>query len=490
MSLNLAAQLSSPIAYQHYRDLPAGLFAESNATASPAPMLIELNQPLLGQLGVDDAWFRSDEGLNVLSGNAINNGNQPIAMAYAGHQFGHWSLLLGDGRAHMLGQMTGDNGSTIDVQLKGSGRTQFSRGGDGRATLGAVIREYLISEAMAGLGIPTTRSIAMLGTGEDVIRERTLPGAILVRSAASHIRVGTFEYASASLGTQGVQSLADFVIARHFPALDQLPDKYQRLLDAVVERQASLIAQWMLVGLIHGVMNTDNMSIVGETIDYGPCAFMDEFHPNKVFSSIDQFGRYAWDQQHAIAYWNLTQFAQTLLHLLPTAPADIDTLLKEFAPLFRNAFQGGMQKKLSLSANTNGAEKFTDTTLVAMVESGIDFTVFFDRLTLVAAGEPDAQVLELFGNQRKGAVWLEHWHTLRSDRSELLAAMRRANPAVNARNHRVEQAIDAAEDEEDFEPFRRLCRVLANPFEIDPADQDLQTPPRPEERVTQTFCGT
>jgi uncharacterized protein YdiU (UPF0061 family) len=394
----------------------------------------------------------------------------------------------------MLGQMVAADGSVIDVQLKGSGRTEFSRGGDGRATLGAVLREYVVSEAMAGLGIPTTRSIAIIGTGEDVFRERMLPGAILARSATSHVRVGTFQYASSTLDVDGVQALADFVIARHFPELDQLDDKYLELLNAVVERQASLIAQWMLVGFIHGVMNTDNMSIIGETIDYGPCAFMDAFHPNKVFSSIDRFGRYAWDQQPSIAHWNLTRFGETVLPLLHKTPASAaelaGELIGEFVPLFRNAFHEGMRYKLGVSTNTDMVAKFTETTLAAMAESGMDFTVFFDRLTQVAAGETDSIVLELFSNQRKGVSWLEQWAALRSESPDALASMRRANPAVIARNHRVEQAIDAAVEREDFDPFRRLCRVLANPFEINPVNQELQLPPRPEERVTQTFCGT
>jgi uncharacterized protein YdiU (UPF0061 family) len=496
MDVNVKVQLTNPIVYQHYRDLPTALFAESNPTPIAAPTLIEVNHRLLGEYEIDATWFQSEQGLSVMSGNSVNDDNQPIALAYSGHQFGQWVPLLGDGRAHMLGQMVAADGSVIDVQLKGSGRTEFSRGGDGRAALGAVLREYVVSEAMAGLGIPTTRSIAVIGAGEDVIRERALPGAILVRTASSHIRVGTFQYASSTLDVHGVQALADFVITNHFPELEQMPYKYLELLDAVVERQASLVAQWMLVGFIHGVMNTDNMSIVGETIDYGPCACMDEFHPKKVFSSIDQFGRYAWDQQPSIAYWNLTRFSETLLPLLHETPAGAaelaGELIGEFEPLFRNAFHDGMRQKLGVSTNLNTdvVVTFTEITLTAMAENGMDFTVFFDRLTQVAAGETNSIVLELFANQHKGVSWLTQWRALRSERPDALASMRRANPAVIARNHRVEQAIDAAVEREDFDPFQRLCRALENPFEVGPADQELQTPPRPEERVTQTFCGT
>ena len=380
------------------------------------------------------------------------------------------------------------------MQLKGSGRTPFSRGGDGRATLSAVLREYMVSEAMAGLGIPTTRSMAVIGTGEDVIRERALSGAILVRTAASHLRVGTFQYASANLEKPGVRVLADFVIAHHFPELVNHPHKYLQLLDAVVERQASLIARWMLVGFIHGVMNTDNMSIVGETIDYGPCAFMDEFDPKKVFSSIDQLGRYAWDQQPSVAFWNLTQFAQSLLPLLHSSPDDAksmaEELLREFFPLFQNALHDGLGQKFGLAMDAEVMVPFTEATFTAMAEGGMDFTVFFDRLTRVAGGESDTLVHELFDSERKGVNWLERWRALRAVGSGELGSMRRANPALIARNHRVQQAIDAAVNDDDFEPFRRLCRVLANPFEIDPANQELQVPPLPDERVTETYCGT
>jgi len=484
----------NPIAYQHYRELPAGMFAESGPGRSCDPALLALNRDLLEQLGGDVDWFCSEQGLAVLSGNAVSDVHPPIAMAYGGHQFGHWVPLLGDGRAHMLGQFLSQNGERFDVQLKGSGRTPYSRGGDGRATMGSVIREYVVSEAMAALGIPTTRSIAIVSTGEQVMRERAFPGAILVRMASSHLRVGSFQYAAANLDEQGMRDLADFVIASNFPELVEKPDKYRQLLCAVAARQASLIAQWMLVGFIHGVMNTDNTSIVGETIDYGPCAFMDEFHPNKVFSSIDQHGRYAWDQQPSIGYWNLGQFAGTLLPLLHDTPDKAEAIaeesLSEFVSLFQTTFRSGLRRKLGLTGEGDEIAQFGERTLVTMADSGIDFTVFFDRLTHVATGESEDLLLTLFEDREVGVSWLAQWQGFRSQCPAAAKEIRGANPMVIARNHRIEEAILAAVDHGDFEPYRRLCRVLATPFELATADFDLQTPPQLEERVRQTFCGT
>ena len=406
MAVNLDSEMAvtNPIAHQFYADLGSQLFEESTPSHSAAPTMIELNLALLDHLGVDAAWFKSADGLSALAGNATYD-LHPIALAYGGHQFGHWSPSLGDGRAHMLGQVKGADGSAVDIQLKGSGRTPFSRSGDGRATLGAVLREYMMSEAMSG-----------------------------------------FQYASANLGEQGVRDLADFIIEHNFPELKQLEDKYLQFLNVVVERQASLISHWMSVGFIHGVMNTDNMSIVGETIDYGPCAFMDEFLPQKVFSSIDRNGRYAWDQQASVGYWNLAQLTSTLLPLIDADSVKAEALakakLEAFIPSFRMKFHNTMREKLGLpgSLEMDIVTAFAGDTLTTLAENGVDFTVFFDQLTGVAGG--------------------------------------------------VEQAIEAAVEHEDFEPFRRLCKVLANSFELDPVDEELQTPPSPEERVFQTFCGT
>lgn len=486
---------ANPIRYQHYRDLPAGFFEASTPAAAPAPTLIELNRSLLEAEGLPSLWFESEAGLAMLSGNG-DYAAEPIAMAYAGHQFGHWVPLLGDGRAHMLGQMHNASGESIDVQLKGSGRTRFSRGGDGRATLGSVLREYIISEAMQGLGIPTTRSLAVIATGETIMRETALPGAILARTARSHIRVGSFQYAAASLGEEGVKGLADFMIVRHFADLAEAEDRYAALLHRVIERQAALIAQWMLVGFIHGVMNTDNMSIVGESIDFGPCAFMDEFHPKKVFSSIDQFGRYAWDQQPNITLWNLVQFASSLLPLLHSDASEAETVartqLDGFAPAFRAAFNAGMSRKLGLADTLDEAAvgDFAESTLGALAENGIDFTVFFDQLTEVAAGASTASLTAQFEDAGKADVWLAQWSALRSGHPQAQSLMRAANPVVIARNHRVEEAIEAATSRNDFSLFRRLCRALANPWQVADGDEDLRLPPTRQERVTQTFCGT
>ncbi len=463
--------------------------------ASPSPKMIELNTNLLAVLGIAPQWFDSDAGLATLSGNG-DYAQPPIAMAYAAHQFGHWVPLLGDGRAHMLGQIADTTVGSIDVQLKGSGRTRFSRNGDGLATLGSVLREYIVSEAMAGLGIPSTRALAVIGTGKKVMREEVFPGALLVRTARSHIRVGSFQFAATSQGEDGVKALAEFVIAHYFPELTDRQEKYLELLEVVIDRQASLVAQWMLVGFIHGVMNTDNMSIVGETIDYGPCAFMDEFHPEKVFSSIDRNGRYAWGQQPSIALWNLAQFAGTLMPFIHPDANEAETLVKSrldnFAPQFRHAFNTGMRRKLCIDDSVSSEEisNLSETTLGAMTESQIDFTVFFDLLTRTAAGESSASLLQLFKDDGKGEAWLALWQSLRSDNPDIIKGMREANPAIIARNHRVEEAIEAAVKHRDFSPFHRLCKALADPYNVDPADTKLQTPPSQTERVTQTFCGT
>jgi len=430
----------------------------------------------------------------TLAGNDADPISSPVAMAYSGHQFAHWVPLLGDGRAHMLGQMKSNVGSLIDVQLKGSGRTHYSRGGDGRATLGSVLREYLISEAMAGLGIPTTRSLAIIKTGDTVQREKITPGAILVRTASSHIRVGTFQYASDTQEISVIKALADFVINHHFPELEQHNDKYVALLSEVINQQAELVAQWMLVGFIHGVMNTDNMSIVSETIDYGPCAFMDTFKPNRVFSSIDRNGRYAWDQQANIAVWNLSRLAETLLPLLDLETESgvkvLEEQLAEFIPKFNFTLRQGMLKKFGFYQPADKHLEFTSDSLTMLSEQKIDFTLFFNYLTNLQKGDDDEPLLELFTERDKGIAWLNKWRHLKSDNPEIRIAMRRANPVFIARNHQVEKAIRAAEDNGDFSLFKRLAKSLANPFEVSPDNEEFQSPPLPEEIVTQTFCGT
>ncbi len=484
--------MMNPISLNSYRALPEHMFAGESPEACSDPKILMLNNELLSEYGIADEWFHSNEALNILSGNSINAKNPPIAMAYAGHQFGNRVPLLGDGRAHMLGQLSTAN-ETPDVQLKGSGRTRFSRGGDGRATLSSVLREYIVSEAMAGLGIPTTRSLAVIGTGDIVYREQPEHGGILVRTARSHIRVGSFQYA-ASQGDEIVKALADYVIEQYFPEIADEENRYASLLLKVALKQAQLIAQWMLVGFIHGVMNTDNTSIVGETIDFGPCAFMDEFKTDKVFSSIDRNGRYAWSKQPGIGLWNLTRLAETLLPLLSsdsdTAVEIAEAQLAEFMPAFQMSFYGGMENKLALPNTTGSTYKFVDNTLEMLDQHGIDMTIFFDKLTQLAHGESQQALLELFSDEAVAQRWLDDWHELRSDDAEVARNMRHANPAIIARNHRVEEALESAATSGDLEPAIRLTKALQNPFQCSADNADLQTPPLAGERVTATFCGT
>jgi len=470
------------------------MFSESNTSGSSTPSLIELNENLLKEYGIDSGWFKSKKGLMTLAGNDTELMNSPLAMAYSGHQFGHWVPILGDGRAHMLGQMKTYNDSLIDVQLKGSGRTNYSRGGDGRATLGSVLREYLISEAMAGLSIPTTRALAIIKTGDMVQRENIVSSAILVRTAASHIRVGTFQYASATQQVSVIKALADFVINQHFPEIEQHDDKYVALLNKVIEQQAELIAKWMLVGFIHGVMNTDNMSIVSETIDYGPCAFMDTFKSNRVFSSIDRYGRYAWDQQATIAVWNLNRLAETFLPLLDlktkSAIVIVEEQLAKFTSKFNLFLQQGLIKKFGFHERTGKHLEFINDSLMMLSKQKIDFTLFFNYLTNVNKGDTEGLFLELFSDREKGIMWLNEWQKLKSDNPEIKLAMRQVNPVFIARNHQVEKAIRAAEDYGDYSLFKRFAKSLINPFEVSSDNEEFNFPPTPEEIITQTFCGT
>lgn len=522
---------ANPIEHQRYRELPEAMFAINAPDLPPMPKLIALNHSLLNEYGISADWFESDAGLAILSGQTVNDNNGPIAMAYSGHQFGGWVPVLGDGRAHMLGQLKLANDTLVDVQLKGSGRTDYSRGGDGFATLGAVMREFLISEAMAGLNIATSRSLAMIGTGNQVYRERIYPGAILVRTATSHMRVGTFQFASSNLGPDAVRKLADFVIKHHYPSLADSTTPYLDLLAEVAKGQGRLIAQWMLVGFVHGVMNTDNSSIVSETFDYGPCAFVDEFHPQKVFSSIDHYGRYAWNQQPSMAYWNLSRLAETLLPILgdneDTAIELAKERLEEFVTSFRTAFDRGLERKLGLTADVSAkdvvdgstegeqAPGFAQQSLSILTKNKADFTLFFDRLTQIAETPNNSDAVEsfaeLFISGQDATDWLEQWRSARAESnnndghdnnlshsngddnhydSGSVDAMRAANPAVIARNHRVEQAINAAVNESDFEPFERLCRALSNPYRVDAQDEDLKAPPQSGEQVSVTYCGT
>jgi len=470
-----------------FAGLPAQLFQPVTPTPVKDPSMVAANTAFAQQLGFELAWLSSPVALQALSGNALLQGQSPIAMAYAGHQFGNWVPSLGDGRAILIGEVVGGNGTRYDLHLKGAGRTPYSRNGDGRATLGAMLREYVVSEAMAALGIPTTRSLAVIETGEKVLRQELLPGAVLTRVARSHVRVGTFQYLAAREEDAAMRALTDYEIARNFPGAPQGEGRYRWFMAEVIARQAHLIARWMNVGFIHGVMNTDNMSVCGETIDYGPCAFMDVFHPQKVFSSIDQYGRYAWDKQPVIALWNLTRLAEALLPLLDTSRENAILIaqeeLKKFMPAFEQAFEQGMRDKLGLISERDEDPRFIAQTLQHMIESQADFTGFFSSLTDVAEGRGPGTASE----------WMELWRSRIADdgdnESLRVQTMRCANPIFIARNHRVEQAIAAA-NLGDLTPFRRLVSVISRPFERQPENADYAKRPTEQEEVHQTFCGT
>jgi serine/tyrosine/threonine adenylyltransferase len=479
-----------------YARLPPRFYVRQAPASVPAPRLVRLNQSLAVELGLDPRWLSSAEGASVLAGNKVPEGAEPLAMAYAGHQFGGFVPQLGDGRAILLGEVLSPRGERFDIQLKGSGRTPFSRGGDGRAWLGPVLREYIIAEAMHVLGIPTTRALAAVATGEAVHREGELPGAVLTRVARSHVRVGTFEYFAARRDTEALRQLADYVIARHYPEAAEDDRPYRALLDAVIERQAGLIALWLGVGFIHGVMNTDNMSIAGETIDYGPCAFMDAYHPQTVYSSIDRGGRYAYGNQSRIAHWNLSRLAECLLPLLDEDQASAvdaaQAAIDAFPARFERAYLERFRTKLGLGdAHPDDADLIADL-LQAMSETGADFTNTFRALCDTAEGADGGFRTEL-GDSRAATEWLQRWRLrLAGQPAEpggRAALMRRANPAVIPRNHRVEAALAAAV-QRDLGPLDALLRVLGAPWEDDPQSLAYRSPPEPHEVVHQTFCGT
>jgi serine/tyrosine/threonine adenylyltransferase len=482
-----------------YRRLPDRFYARLSPTPVAAPGLVKLNAALLEELGVDPSAANPETAALLFAGNRIPEGADPIAMAYAGHQFGNFVPQLGDGRAILLGEVIDRSGQRRDIQFKGSGRTPFSRSGDGRAALGPVLREYILGEAMHALGIPTTRALAAVTTGEPVYRETILPGAILTRVAASHIRVGTFELFASRGDVEGVRHLADHVIARHYPDAGRADSPYLALIEAIVERQAALIAAWMHVGFIHGVMNTDNMAISGETIDYGPCAFMDVYDPATVFSSIDRGGRYAFGNQPGIAQWNLARFAETLLPLIDGASdAAIEQatdIIRGFFGRYEHHWTEGMQRKLGLSTSEPGDTELIHGLLDAMKASGADFTLTFRRLCDAASDQKaDTGVRNLFVDRQAYDAWAAQWRS-RLDRdphspSERAERMRGVNPAVIPRNHRVEHALNAAVEQGDFGPFEAILRVLERPYEDRPELMGYADPPQDDERVLNTFCGT
>ena len=469
--------MSSDIPFDNsYGSLPERFFTRQPPSPVAQPSLIAVNADLARDLGIDPVWLNSDAGISVLAGNTVPKGADPLAQVYAGHQFGGWSAQLGDGRAVLLGEVIDQSGQRRDIQLKGAGRTPYSRGGDGRAWLGPVLREYIVSEAMFALGIPTTRALGAVQTGQQVFRESALPGAVLCRVAASHIRVGTFQYFAARQDTEALELLCSHVIARHYPNAGSPLE----LLDSVIAAQAGLIARWMGVGFIHGVMNTDNMTVSGETIDYGPCAFIDTYHPDTVFSSIDQFGRYAYSKQPEIAVWNLAQFASCLLPLMGESKAAITqatAAVHRFPELYQDARRALFARKIGLSDLQPGDDALIDGFLDGLSRSGADFTNAFRALSADRIPEGLAD-------------WGKDWRSRRDlETSDPFETMRRSNPAYIARNHRIEAAISAAVAG-DFEPFHALNTVLGSPYQDQPEHAAYSAPPTADEVVKQTFCGT
>lgn len=482
-----------------YARLPVRFFARPGANAVPAPRLIRINRPLAAELGIDAGWLESPEGIAMLAGNSFPADAEPIALAYAGHQFGNFVPQLGDGRALLVGEVIDTLGKRRDLQLKGSGRTLFSRGGDGRAAVGPVLREYIVSEAMAAFGIPTTRTLAAVRTGDQVYRETPLPGAVLTRVAASHIRIGTFQYFAIRQDVEAIRLLADHAIGRHFPELAKHDEPYLGFLQKVITVQADLVARWMLVGFIHGVMNTDNMTISGETIDYGPCAFMDEYHPAKVFSSIDRQGRYAYANQPGIAIWNLTRFAETLLPIIHAEQDEAVRLaeeaLKTFQASYDATFHRGWRRKLGLLTEQEGDLQLIGDLLKVMARNQADFTLTFRGLAGEIEGPAsESDVRRLFADPKEFDDWAARWRPRLAEESTLPAERRQVmlstNPKYIPRNHRIEEAIKAAVEGADFRPFEELLEVIVKPFDEQPERSGYALPPQENERVLQTFCGT
>jgi len=491
----------TPIAFDNsYARLPDRFRVLTNPSPVSGARLIRLNRELAQHLNLDPDALASPEGVAMLAGNRIAGGSEPLAMAYAGHQFGGFTPQLGDGRALLLGEVIDRDGVRRDIQLKGAGLTPFSRRGDGRAALGPVLREYILSEAFYALGIPSTRALAAVLTGDFVMRETPQPGGILTRVAQSHVRVGTFQFFAVRRDTDGIRLLADYVIARHYPEARDAENPYLAMLDLVIARQARLIAQWLHAGFIHGVMNTDNMSIAGETIDFGPCAFMDTYHPATVFSSIDQTGRYAYANQPPIAQWNLTRLAETLLPLLAvdqtSAVTAAQNAVDAFTGTFEEAYLSGLRRKLGLATPQPGDLELGQDLLRLMARGEADFTNTFRRLgdLSIVASENDEPVRRMFSDPAGFDAWAVVWRArIASENSQAdarLSLMRAANPAFIPRNHRVEAVIQAAVNDADFGPFETLLKVLEKPFDDQPQYAAFSDPPAPEEIVHQTFCGT
>ncbi len=474
-----------------YARLPESFFSKLLPAPVRAPKLVVLNDSLATSLGLDAEALKSEEGVAVLAGNKVPEGASPLAQAYAGHQFGHFNML-GDGRALLISEQITPSGQRFDIQLKGSGRTPYSRRGDGRVALGPMLREYIISEAMYALGIPTTRSLAVTTTGESIFRETELPGAILTRVASSHIRVGTFQYASATRSIEDLKSLADYTIKRHFPHIEAHETPYLALLQEVIERQASLIAKWQLVGFIHGVMNTDNMTISGETIDYGPCAFMDTYNPVTVFSSIDMQGRYAYGNQPYIGVWNLARLAESLLPLLHTdieqAAQIAQNTISKFGPLYEKHWLAGMRAKLGIFNEEATDKELMEELLNTMEKYRADYTNTFLALTFDTNKDTDFFKSEAFTSWHK--KWEERLSRQEESKSSSQQLMRDNNPAIIPRNHRVEEALEVAVKQEDYRVMERLLVALSSPYAHSPEQYEYATVPEPSTQPYRTFCGT
>ena len=474
-----------------YLTLPEEFYTVQAPSKVPVPNMVKWNSSLAKELGLDTDFFQSKEGVLVLSGNKVIEGTTPIAQAYAGHQFGYFTML-GDGRAVLLGEIVTEDGERYDIQLKGSGITPYSRRGDGKATLGPMLREYIISEGMKGLGIPSTRSLAVLTTGETILRETMLPGAILVRVAKSHIRVGTFQFANQFLDTKELQALADYTINRHYKEIGLMEEKYRQFLQEVVKKQAHLIAQWQLVGFIHGVMNTDNMAISGETIDYGPCAFMDTYHPETVFSSIDTEGRYAYQNQPKMASWNLARFAEALLPLLndnkEKAIEIAQVEINQFSRWYLDFWYEGMRKKLGLFHEHEMDQQLIEALLSMMEKYEADYTNTFCDLTL------NQTTQSKLTDSSEYKQWISLWQERRKQQDESLEDSRKlmesVNPTVIPRNHRVEEALERAVNFQDYAALDSLVSVLRHPYDYHNINDYYTTPPGKAACGYRTFCGT
>ena len=474
-----------------YAGLPKLFFRNVNPTPVPSPELIVLNTPLAKSLGLNLQALQSDYGVGMFAGNHIPEGASPLAQAYAGHQFGHFTKL-GDGRAILIGEQITPQGQRFDIQLKGPGRTPYSRGGDGRATLGPMLREYIISEAMHALGIPTTRSLAVVTTGEEIIRETYLPGAILTRVATSHLRVGTFEYVAQWGTIEDLKALADYTLQRHFPQANSDERRYLSLLNEVIKGQADLISKWQLVGFIHGVMNTDNMTISGETIDYGPCAFMDSYDPATVFSSIDRHGRYAYGNQPNIGAWNLARFAETLLPLLhddeEKAIKIAQDAISDFNEIYHSYWIGGMRSKLGIFNYELQDESLIEALLSMMEKYGADYTNTFSALTFDKHEDNDMFNSEEFSQWHK--KWQDRLNRQEETKESSHELMKNFNPAIIPRNHRVEEALEVAVKKGDYSVMEKLLDVLSCPYAYSPEQEKYSTLPPPSNRPYRTFCGT